>query len=130
MFDREKNMIIRDYHTNVCKIQPMFLYMKADMAKLSTAQNNKVKKYMFLLFINNRYYEVIAIYHKNMIQKIKPKLLVGKRNFCHDNSVFIDILTKLINSSDQAKEKIQYFFLNNVQEQVIYDKREFIFRNG
>ena len=57
-----------------------------------------------------------------MIQKIKPKLLVGKRNFCHDNSVFIDILTKLKNSSDQASEKIQYFFLNNVQEQVIYDK--------
>ena len=36
VYDREKNMIIRDYHTNVCKIQPMFLYLNADMAKLST----------------------------------------------------------------------------------------------
>lgn len=122
IYNRKRNMIIRDYHTNVCKIQPLFQYVRAGMAKLSTAQTNNVKEYMFLIFINNRYYEVLAIYPKNMIQKTKPKLLIGNRNFCHNNTVFIDILKKLQNSSDQESKRLQSFFLNNVQDQVIYDK--------
>lgn len=122
IYNRKRNMIIRDYHTNVCKIQPLFRYLRAGMAKLSTAETNNVKDYMFLLFINNRYYEVLAIYPKDMIQKIKPKLQIGNRNFCHNNLVFIDTLTKLKSTSEQESKSLRSFFLNNVQDQVTYDK--------
>ena len=62
VYDREKNLIIRDITSNVCRFQARFEYQKAARAKLASTHDNNCIDYMFLLMINERYYEVVAIY--------------------------------------------------------------------
>ena len=62
VYDRDKNLIMRDVTNNVCRFQPRFEYQKAARAKLASRNDNNSTDYMFLLMFKERYYQVVAIY--------------------------------------------------------------------
>jgi hypothetical protein len=70
VYDPEANFIIRDVSSNVCRIQAKFLYQDAKHAKLSSADTNNLKRYMFLLIWGNMYFRVLAIYPKETVSKV------------------------------------------------------------
>ena len=72
IFNPESNMIFRDVHSDVTRIQSMFIYKKSQTARRSKEATNSVKEYMFLLTIHNVYYQVIAIYPVNQIYLDSP----------------------------------------------------------
>ncbi len=75
VYEPSRNFVVRDYHNDVrSSIVPCFKYKKAEHAKLSWFETNDVNEYTFLLNLNEKYYEVLAIYPKARIEKQLPKL--------------------------------------------------------
>ena len=74
VFNDNSNYIIRNYHNGICKLVPSFIYKKAQRAKHSREETNDLTNYKFLIELNNRYYEVLAIYRYGMVSKFLPCL--------------------------------------------------------
>lgn len=71
VFDPSCNFLIRDYLTGTFRIQSMFQYQKAEHAKLARTSENNVNRYMFLLQIVDKYFEVKAIYPVGRVHTVQ-----------------------------------------------------------
>ena len=95
VYKRGINFVIRNYQSGLCNIHPMFIYQKGKMAKLSSATTNKIAQYMFLLNIEDRLYEVMAIYPSDYIHKLRPKVLPKTKDFSLDRNHIAGLLNSI-----------------------------------
>lgn len=114
------NIIVRNYHTGVCKLYFSFEYKEAQRAKLSRSERNDINKYTFLIQLNNRYYQVLAIYTKGMVSKYLPCLVPRKSKICLNGCEIIKVFKRL-NEQTQTSPNIQRL----IQHQIIDEKASF-----
>ncbi|MES9879350.1 MAG: hypothetical protein ABW185_00520 [Sedimenticola sp.] len=118
IYETTRNYVVRD--NNVCHIVPCFKYREAEHAKLSWCETNDVNEYTFLLNLNEKYYEVLAIYPKAHVEKLLPKL---------SSQMELDItamdISKLISraasnepTSTRVKEALAYSRLDEVTSEL------------
>ena len=117
IFNDNSNYIIRNYHNGVCKLVPSFTYKEAYRAKLSREETNEHNNFKFLIELNNRYYEVLAIYSYGMVSKFLPCLDSGKPGRCLNGSEIRKIFKRMNedkSTSSNLKTLIDHQIVDNM----------------
>ena len=107
-YDPRCNYVIRNFYNNLCEIKANFQFQPRKRAKLCSVEINKLNKYIFLLRFHDTYYEVLAIYPRNLVRKSLPTLRKSQKLSIKGTD--ISRVIAQLNSSEKTCNELAMFF--------------------